>query len=342
MPGRLGWLDLLRVLCAVSVVMFHYTVRGPLDRVITSNHSIPYVNAVAKYGYLGVDAFFIISGFVIYNSAQARGVATFAQGRLVRLYPTFLASMLISYTIQNLLGAGLSWKQLLANMTMASRLFGQPAVDGVYWSLLLEIGFYFGIGFLIWIKKLPFLEWLSVLIVVATSISLAAGIRLGLLGYVPLFGVGCIFASIRTQGWNRPRVLWIVLGGFVASVGAAQRAAASDVPLSVAVAGIVMACVVLVFALCLNRNLDFKHAATFGALTYPLYLLHQEMGYQLLARIESPLLGILATITVMVGLSYFLVAIERRYNGRIKEVVSVMFASRLFKTGFEKTKNSGV
>ena len=65
---RLYQIDLFRFIAALMVVLFHYTFRG-----FIANSSIlefPVLGSLFKYGYLGVDLFFMISGFVIYVNRE--------------------------------------------------------------------------------------------------------------------------------------------------------------------------------------------------------------------------------------------------------------------------------
>jgi peptidoglycan/LPS O-acetylase OafA/YrhL len=52
---------------------------------------------VAKYGFLGVPAFFVISGFVIAYSAEGRTAVGFAIARFSRLYPNFVFCMTLTF-----------------------------------------------------------------------------------------------------------------------------------------------------------------------------------------------------------------------------------------------------
>jgi peptidoglycan/LPS O-acetylase OafA/YrhL len=62
-------LDLLRFFAALAVVLFHHGFRGYAADHMTD---MPYLSLApaAKYGYLGVDLFFLISGFVILMTAS--------------------------------------------------------------------------------------------------------------------------------------------------------------------------------------------------------------------------------------------------------------------------------
>lgn len=133
---RLELLDGGRFVAACAVVMFHYFFNGIANHKITSLHHIPEVINFAKYGYLGVEFFFMISGYVIFFSAMNRSASEFAVSRAVRLYPAFWVALLFTTTIayfwaDTMMRVRIS--QVLANATMVPTLFGYPYVDGVYW-----------------------------------------------------------------------------------------------------------------------------------------------------------------------------------------------------------------
>ena len=68
---RLQILDLLRFLAAMSVVFYHMTYRPAFLGGDPSSH-FPVVQAISRFGFLGVELFFLISGFVILWSASGR------------------------------------------------------------------------------------------------------------------------------------------------------------------------------------------------------------------------------------------------------------------------------
>ena len=61
---RVPALDLLRLFAALAVVVFHYAYRGAAADGFTKV-SLPALEPIAKYGWFGVELFFVISGFVI-------------------------------------------------------------------------------------------------------------------------------------------------------------------------------------------------------------------------------------------------------------------------------------
>ena len=63
-------LDLLRFSAALAVMIFHYKSKYLEAMAIPIAESTLY--QVTKFGYMGVDLFFLISGYVIFNSALGR------------------------------------------------------------------------------------------------------------------------------------------------------------------------------------------------------------------------------------------------------------------------------
>lgn len=98
---RLDALTGIRAFAALSVVVFHYQA-----------WYLP--SPVLSYGYLGVDLFFILSGFVIsyahqrdFDSLSIRAAAAFYGLRLARIYPVHIAvltAMIAMVSLGGLLG----------------------------------------------------------------------------------------------------------------------------------------------------------------------------------------------------------------------------------------------
>lgn len=63
---RLELLDYSRFFAAIIVVAFHYTFNGINNGKIASIDYMPSVVSITKYGYIGVELFFMVSGYVIF------------------------------------------------------------------------------------------------------------------------------------------------------------------------------------------------------------------------------------------------------------------------------------
>src|SRR5215468_7919943 len=141
---RVPEIDLLRFCAAAGVAIYHWCYR-PVIAGMPSDTAFGFVQAVSRYGYPGVDLFFIISGFVILWSASRRGAASFIASRFSRLYPTFWACVALTAFVLLLTGRAppsLDLRAFLLNCTMIPGAIGVAYVDGVYWTLFVELKFY--------------------------------------------------------------------------------------------------------------------------------------------------------------------------------------------------------
>lgn len=287
--SRLVSLDLLRFVAAASVMIYHYTYHlATADRPALSA-----LETVTRHGYLGVEVFFIISGFVILWSAKGRTATSFVRARVLRLYPEFWLAVLVAAAVFLLapgpFGDPTSAGQVLANLTMVPSLFGAPYVDGVYWTLFAELKFYAIVWFLLLLRQERAIErwmlaWLAVLLL-DRFVALPGVVRsLVIYPYGQLFAVGGIFYLVFDSGWTRTRVLALAAGlalaadaavkdmtGFIAPSHITEVARASTVAVLVAT--------FVYFATLRTHRLDgpiARVAPLLGALTYPLYLLHNS------------------------------------------------------------------
>lgn len=90
-PERLAALTRLRVLLIVWVLIYH------LELTLAALPGVPLAKAAAMKGYLGVDGFFVLSGFALYLGYRHRpplglaGWAAFVRRRAERIFPLHLA-----------------------------------------------------------------------------------------------------------------------------------------------------------------------------------------------------------------------------------------------------------
>ncbi|MGO4424485.1 acyltransferase family protein, partial [Streptomyces sp. MCAF7] len=97
-PVRLRALDGLRLLAALMVAAYHYGGRGgEISQAWGSSprEQFPTASTYFAYGCLGVQIFFVISGFVICMSGWGRPLRSFFASRVSRLYPAYWAAILI-------------------------------------------------------------------------------------------------------------------------------------------------------------------------------------------------------------------------------------------------------
>lgn len=291
---RVNELDLLRFLAALMVVFYHYAFRGRAADDL-SVMPYPWLSGVAQYGYLGVELFFLISGFVILMTAASGSMRAFVISRFVRLYPAFWAACTLTALVTLLLGGErfhVTLTQYLVNMTMLSGFVGVRSIDGAYWSLFVELRFYALIAVVLLLGQIKRIQPLLIGWTVATAA--LEFVPVGLLRnvliyeYAPYFIAGATFYLVRASGMTTQRA-----GLLLANLALALRhslAALPDLdkhygvhndPVVVGVAVVVFFAVMLAVSTGRTGPLGRRTWVTLGALTYPLYLIHQNLGYML-------------------------------------------------------------
>lgn len=325
---RLQLLDYGRLAAALCVMGYHYFFNGIQNGKIATITTIPEIAALAQYGYLGVPFFFMISGYVIFFSAQNRSASQFAVSRLVRLYPAFWIAVFLTSCFALLWGGTLmsvTPAQIAANLTMFAPAFGQPYIDGVYWTLQLELIFYAMVLAILLIGLQRKLASFALAWPYAMLLALVAGKSyLPYAGqYYAFFAAGAVFAICKA------RKDFTVLASLAACLflcldfacgETAELTRQKGVPFSSLIIGVIV-CALFGFFVILNSRrgaaLAIPGSRLAGALTYPVYLIHAHVGYMLLTRFGTDanrLAAYTATIALVMLLSYLMhVFGERRY-----------------------------
>ena len=347
---RLYEIDALRFFAAGAVLLFHYLFAGNS----TGDMELPIQDQVeyfARYGFLGVDLFFLISGFVIAMSMQHGNAARFLLDRLIRLYPVFLAAVLLTATVRTVWGGegdDISLADLLLNLTMFAGIFEQQLdlefVDGVYWSLMVELQFYFLMLLVLLVRQLNRLEpiligWL-LLTLVSDHIATPGWLdTLLVLEWSPNFIAGALFYRVYTHGTSLLRLtalatcmyLSIDYGIWHLDLTSSTYDEEFNIPTVVTL----IAGGYLLMALLVNNHLRWMRKSWLvwlGGLTYPLYLVHQNVGYALFRQLDdwgtpAQLLATVTGVVLLVSLLMHLV-LERALAGRMRATAHAWLARR--------------
>jgi peptidoglycan/LPS O-acetylase OafA/YrhL len=287
-------LDLLRFAAAFAVVLFHYGFRGFAADHLTD---MPYLSIapVAKYGYLGVDLFFLISGFVILMTAYGGSARRFVASRVARLYPAFWACCTLTFLVTLIAGGSrfsASLHQYAVNMTMLSGFLGVSPLDGAYWSLFVEMRFYLLVLAVLLARQMRRIQellgfWLVLVLIVSHWPIPRVGFFL-ISDYASYFIAGAIFYIVHEEGISFYN-LFILAVSYLLAVRVAVAKAAEmaarfhtrfDRTHVVAVLTVAFVALFLV-ATGRTRKLGSARWLSLGALTYPLYLIHQNVGFML-------------------------------------------------------------
>jgi peptidoglycan/LPS O-acetylase OafA/YrhL len=335
---RVNEIDLLRFCAAMAVVFHHYAFRGfAADGMSVMPY--PLLAPLAKYGYLGVELFFMISGFVILMTAANGSLSAFLISRVVRLYPAFWACCTLTFVTILAIGApryAASLPQYLINMTMTSGFVGVADLDGSYWSLYVEMKFYALVAVVLLLGRIRQAQVFLVLWLFA-SIALEL-VHIGRLrslliaDYSAFFIAGAACFLVWSEGISKTRI-----GLIAASWCLAVWQSIAWLPVfekryntpidGYVVAGAVTTFFVIMFLISarLTGTLSRYRWTVAGAMTYPLYLLHQVIGFAVFnaayPSVSSHVL-LWTTITLMLALAYSVhVVVERRLSLRLKNIL---------------------
>lgn len=314
---RLETLDALRLLAALVVLLFHFGFRG-LTLGLT-DVSLPAYEPVLKYGYLGVQLFFVISGFVIAYSAEGRTPLQFGIARFARIYPTFVLCMTITFVVVVLFGAPrlqATPGQWAANLLIKPELIGKQSLDGSYWSIFYEVVFYAWVfAFLAagWFRRANYpaivIGWLLVSVVDRATISSGVMRYLLLTDQSAFFCAGLMLYAAFRDGYDRKVFALLALCTAVAIFQSLQLAQWSRENYHVSYSDLVVAgsCIAIIAtvaaAIRLPRlPLPSGLMLAIGGLTYPLYLLHQHIGYVAFNHAGSALQPLALVAVVTLGL----------------------------------------
>ncbi|MEU8658571.1 acyltransferase family protein [Actinoplanes philippinensis] len=324
---RLAALDGLRLIAALAVAVFHLSVSWRLDGQSPPAYYLPDLAPIAAYGFLGVELFFLISGFVIGMSSWRRSLGEFFVSRVSRLYPAYWVCILITVAVVAILpvtgGVPISGvpeaRDIAVNMTMLQEPLGIPAVDTVYWTLFVELRFYLLFAALVafgltYRRTVIFcVTWMIVAVIGPTLDSRIVNI-LAIPEYAPYFIAGIAMFLINRFG--RSPLLFAIIGfSWLVSINRVEQRVGTinpgfEVPTWPGIA-IVTLCYLVVLAVALGwtDRIRWSWLTTAGALTYPFYLLHQRIGYGLIRhaqeRTSLPVWALLlGAITVVLGLAW--------------------------------------
>lgn len=160
-------LDGVRFLAAFAVLLFHlvFYAWASIDSSIEDmfDHAIAYKRLVgfSWFGWVGVEVFFVLSGFVIALTANNRTPIDFAKSRALRLYPAAWICATISLLAWMIIG-GESFAALLDNYERSIALWiAGPWIDGVYWTLAIEIVFYAVVFLLLLFGGFKRISWVA-------------------------------------------------------------------------------------------------------------------------------------------------------------------------------------
>jgi len=307
--ARLNILDGFRCVAIVAVLFFHFYSKWTLP--VPEENYLPGKNVfhtfAFEHGNLGVQFFFIISGFVIFFTLErSHSLIAFLIKRMIKLFPTMVICSLITYLLVPMLDPSLEYPNFHSNAidfapsltftppSLWQRILHNPSIqyiNGSYWSLWPEVVFYFVSAGTYFLNKEKFIRNWFVIIFAALLVNTVAlavnGWNLDVRPFLPgtrnhlYFSLGIIFYCL----YNRRHVptfsylTLALLGVFTLMY--------SDTAQKIAL--VVMIGLFLLF-IYKEEYLSFFKWRLFtsvGLVSYSLYLIHENIGVVLINKITD-------------------------------------------------------
>jgi len=299
---RLAFLDGLRGVAIFAVILFHSYVRWP--DLVPFGHKFTQV-PIFSFGWLGVQLFFLISGFVIFMTLEkSQNFRDFISRRWLRLFPAMLICSVVIFASAPLfperpLGA-LVLRDMLPGLTFTEPTWwgfflGSPqgVIEGAFWSLFVEVKFYVVAGLLYFFiggKKM---------VIVLIGIFLSAAIiskfqrifpaldlripqllmQISSAGQFGWFAAGALFYR-----YFHERKMALLLAAIVVALASAAVAGGMRWQQTIASLIVVIIFTAAVLTSSFQSVLSRPSLIFLGFISYPLYLIHENMMVSMIIK----------------------------------------------------------
>jgi peptidoglycan/LPS O-acetylase OafA/YrhL len=315
--SRITLLDSFRFFAILSVMLYHYYSRWTFPRF--NGNLYPYGNNYSffSYGYLGVQFFFIISGFVIAFTLYATDqIKEFWKKRIIRLFPPmFICSLitLLVFTFSNesyLFSESNSFTNFLGSLTFINPELIEKIsnghikfeyINGSYWSLWPEIQFYIISSLVFYARPDKFVRNFSVLSIFIyalfwfigninghnifhiqhTSTTLFITTMLDIFNIsnsILYFFMGILFFRIYSKKHDKYTIIIFILTVLL------QLYSCVEWNVRIAIASMICLFSLFIYLPSFLNLFNHKFITNIGLASYTLYLIHENIGVLLIHK----------------------------------------------------------
>ena len=304
--------DSIRGICCILVILYHYTTRY-CEAFTDLNYpfSVP-------FGHMAVCSFFALSGFLcLYTGKEEISLISYFKNKFIRLYPVFWVAMIITTLVcmVALPQVVVSIKDFILNLTMAPELLKAKTVDGAYWTLLRELVFYCFIAVVLKLKlknkiNIISLVWLIALFVLYFVNLKFDNVIITLINYATIYNYAQQFIagmmiyqiyksnSLKQLVFSSINLVLCLMCNFI------TRGVGYTIFLAITVLFVLIAV--------LNSKFNFytlseqtigllKPLAFIASISYPVYLIHQNLGYAIINLFETN--GITTELVIIIPIA---------------------------------------
>jgi len=254
--------DYIRAFASLSVAVFHLGGK---------------VLPVLKYGWLGVEMFFVLSGFIICKAMprdySLKMSGRFILKRIVRIEPPYIISLVLLLVLNFLTEPNYhpGWGNVLLHIGYLNNFFNKPNLNPVYWTLGVEFQYYIFIALLFPLIIKSYGKWL---IIILSILPLFLHIQAQVLwNFFPLFAIG-ISCFLFTSG-RISKILFII---FMFSTGTCSFLLLGWLETAVGL----FTALILLMPLKRNGIISF-----FSNISFSLYLTHDIVGSRMVVYIGT-------------------------------------------------------
>lgn len=170
-------------------------------------------DGIIALGRGGVTLFFLLSGYLIFQSVQREPAAIFALRRFFKVMPSYWINILVILALDLALThfAHVSWKSYASDATVLTDILGLPPTSGVFWTLFIEIKFYvFALIQYALLGSRYNLVVAAALLAVEGAVWTWRGHGSTTLAYFPVFYLGIEIALAEANEWSRVHIARVI------------------------------------------------------------------------------------------------------------------------------------